>query len=389
MKSLNKGLYYLLSISLAFGSINPLKLGQVSEQVIDQQGLSPIIFLCCICISLFDKNVRKVISSGQGAFYRPLLIMISIIFFAGIVANINTSLLYFSFFVKLIIGIFGFVVVSSYFMSYPNVLKWSMLLYAVTCVLLILCYFLGYLSNYSFISNGRLWIFGINPNTFSFMMGVGLIYLLYFLITNKLSVLLKGVLLLSIFLLFFYIILSGSRGTLLFLALSIVILVLPYLKKKWYLLIPFFIAFVLASIWFINTNSNEFSIIDRFNSLGTEDDRSTLIKNALSLFSESPIFGWGRNGYVEQRLLRFRDPRDSHNVIVSILVMGGILACGCFLLYIKRMFHFIMKGYNRELSLCIFVFTFLMSMKTGDVITYMLMWYMYAVAISVSKLRLS
>ena len=65
MKSLNKGLYYLLSISLAFGSINPLKLGQISEQVIDQQGLSPIIFLCCICISLFDKNVRKVISSGH------------------------------------------------------------------------------------------------------------------------------------------------------------------------------------------------------------------------------------------------------------------------------------------------------------------------------------
>ena len=54
-----------------------------------------------------------------------------------------------------------------------------------------------------------------------------------------------------------------------------------------------------------------------------EGERSALLSQAFSLFTERPFFGFGRHGYIIERFSRFNESRDSHNLFISILAMGG------------------------------------------------------------------
>lgn len=383
MKSITNYTYYLLAFFLAFGSVNPFKLGSVSDQITDQQGLSPILFIVCILLSLINKESYQRITAKRN-FYFPLLLMTTIIFISSVIWDVSTIPNHLDFFIKLMIGIVGFVTISSYFELYPKALKVSLLIYAYTSVTILLLFFIGRLDAFSYYSNGRLWIFGINPNTFSFMMGLGALYLANDLFSKERKGIIKLINIVSILIVFLYILLSGSRGTLLFIVVSMFILLLPYMGKKWFLIIPVVFVVFFISSRFLQSNTNDITIVERMQTIGQEDDREELIYNALSLFTDSPLYGLGRNGYVEQRLERFHDPRDSHNILLSIMVMGGILALICYLVFLKRMYAYVKTNRDR-LALCLFVYVLLMSLKTGDVITFMLMWYVFAIAISCKK----
>lgn len=380
MKSITNYTYYLLAFFLAFGSVNPFKLGSVSDQITDQQGLSPILFIVCILLSLIYKESYQRITAKRNLYF-PLLLMTSIIFLSSVIWGEATIPNHIDFFIKLMIGVVGFVTISSYFELCPKVLKVSLLIYAYTSVTILLLFFLGRLDAFSFYSKGRLWIFGINPNTFSFMMGLGALYLANDLFFKGRNGIIKLFNIVSILIVFLYILLSGSRGTLLFIVFSMFILFLPYMGKKWFLIIPVaFVVFFISSR-FLESKTNDITIVERMQTIGQEDDRVELIYNALSMFADSPLYGIGRNGYVEQRLERFHDPRDSHNILVSIMVMGGMIALICYLVFLKRMYAYVKTNKDR-LALCLFVYVLLMSLKTGDVITFMLMWYVFAIAIS-------
>ena len=345
MKKITDILYYSLAFFLAFGSVNPFRIGEVSNQIMDQQGLSPYIFIGCIILTVLNRGIHNNIIAKK-TFYTPLILM-SIIFFASsLIWNFESTFNYLDFFAKLLIGIVGFVCISAYLEVYPDVLKKSILIYAYTCAAIILLFFIGRLDSLSYYSNGRLWIFGINPNTFSFMMGLGALYLADELLNNKTRITFTIINSTSIVLIFLYILLSGSRGTLLFILLSLGILFLPYLKKRWYAILPLVFIMYYASFQVLQSNTNEITIVERMSSITQEDDREGLLSNALTLFTESPLWGLGRNGYVEQRLERFHDFRDSHNILMSIMVMGGLMALLCYLLYTQLLFAHSIRQYK-------------------------------------------
>lgn len=384
MKLITKLVYLLLAASLTFGSINPFTITDIDEHATEQHGFSPYIIVLCILLSLFDPKVRRTIREFKWEIVYLLLFDV-VIFIADISYDFNLFLLDIQWIIKLVVLEIGFITIASYFINYPKVLKLSMDLYQWFATLIIIAYFAGFLSNVSRISNGRLWIFGLNPNTFSFMMFLGaLIALAKLFLNHEKNFLLIFVDLVSVFSISLYVVLSGSRGTFIFGIVSVMFMLSKRMLKNALYLVPVVIILVILSYNYLSKNlSSEFSMFERLSELREGNVRENLVERALNLFSEKPLFGFGDVGYRHESLLRYNDPRDSHMVLTSVLAMGGVSGFVFFTLFLLSMFNRLKRNkFKDRLALGLFVFMILISFKTGWVIAYSLMWYVYALAIS-------
>ncbi len=372
-------LYCLLAFLLAFGSANIFELGSlrnVSEAVTSQNSYSPILFATCALASLFDKKVFSRITK-MGRYIVPLLVLFIAIVVGDVIYDSSGLEQEAFYYLKLFVAFTGFIIFSLYFVEHPVILVRSLNVFAWTCTLIVIAYFLGLLDPFSFFSNGRLWLFGENPNSFSFLMGVGALVHLYSLLEGKRFNILRFF---SILILLFYIILSGSRGSFIMCLLSMVIVLVPFIKKHF--IVSIILALVVSCVAFVFVQSvmSKVSFFERMNSLTQEDERQILISNSFSLFEERPFFGFGRHGYVVERLVRFNDNRDAHNILVSVLAMGGFFGGIALLWFIVLLFNGTRKVIKKSLvPLSLFVYVFLISMKTGEILTYSMMWYTYAV----------
>ena len=378
-------IYCLLAFLLAFGSANIFELGSlrnVSEAVTSQNSYSPILFATCALTSLFDKKVLSRVMQ-MGRFIVPLIFL----FIAIVVGDITYSLSGFEtelfYYLKLFIALTGVIIFSAFFTEYPDAIKLSLNVFAWTCSLIVVAYFLGFLKQFSYFSNGRLWMFGENPNSFSFLMGVGaLVHLLIFVEGGKFRVFR----IISVLIIVFYIILSGSRGTFIMCLASMGIILFPFIRKN--IIVSVILAIIVAGVStvFIQSITNQVSFFERMGTLTEEDERQVLLSNSFSLFQEKPFFGFGRHGYVVERLMRFNDHRDSHNIIVSVLAMGGFFGGVALIWYLIMLFIESKRVRKSSLiPLSLFIYVFLISMKTGEILTYSMMWYMYAVVYAYSK----
>ena len=107
------------------------------------------------------------------------------------------------------------------------------------------------------------------------------------------------------------------------------------------------------------------------------------MEQALIIFMDNPLVGVGYNGYSEEKYLRGFDHRDSHNIVTSILVMGGIVGIIAFVaLWITLIIPTIKCRGASVAPVALSVSMLLVSMKTGGVITYVLMWFIYAISYS-------
>ncbi len=388
MAKITSFFFYLLAFFLAFGSVNPFDLDSVrnvSEAVSTQDSLSPFLFVACSILSLFDPKVFKRISS-MGRYYVLLLVLIFSIFMGDVLYNTSGPAFEALYYAKLLIATFGFMVFSIYFTEHLDVLRFSLILYGWVCVAIVCAYFIGLFDQYSFYSKGRLWLFGENPNSFSFLMGLGaLIHLSSFLEGRKNKV----IHFLSVLIIVFFIVLTGSRGSFIICLLSMVILALPYLKRN--AVASAFIAIIVIGVsgFFIQSLSDQFSFVDRMGSLSQEDDRRELLVNSFSLFLDRPLFGYGRFGYLTERLLQFQDNRDSHNIIVSVLAMGGVVGGVAIILFLSMLFFKAKTAYKHNVfSLSLFIYMFLISLKTGEILSFSMMWYVFAVVFSSANISI-
>ncbi len=387
MRTITKYIYLFYAMILPFGAINPFDLSSIrgiSERISEQQGLGQYFFALCVICALLDGNVRKQIVHLKKLLL-PLFLLFCTLFCSELVYT-QFSTIDYVFYIKLLVGEFGFVIIAQYFIEYPIVMRKSLMLYSYTCVLIILAFFLGFLRGYYFTSNGQLWLFGENPNTYSFMIGLGSLILVNDIVHNKESLWLLIINFVSIVLIVFYLILSGSRGTILMVAACLLVLSYRVILKKWIIVLPIILISVSLVVGFVNKNNNDISLFERFNALQeSRGDRSNLIKEAWSLYAERPLFGFGRTGYVEERLIRYREERDSHNLLLSTAAMGGTVAVICLLAFLGIMFKECLKKRKSLLfATVLFLYIFLMSMKTGDVITFAMMWYSYGVVFSLA-----
>lgn len=372
-------LYIILAFLSPFGSANIFNLSQYSSRAeTTQDGILPIVFGLCALFSIFDKRVRANIKYYT-RIVTVLIIFIHIICFAEFFyceGNFN-----YIFILKLVIAISGFIIMSQTFVTYPDLLRKSLLIYALTCTVIVLLFFCGFLDKSYYFSNGRLWFLGINPNTYSFMIGFAIINFFIFLQQKNISIILKVLFTTSIIPLFFFLLLSGSRGSLLFLVFAIMIL---YYKK----LISFVIisAFLLLMVGpFISNSGYDIITFERFANLGNSDDRGDLIDKTVSVFKRSPIIGVGPTGYKSYMMSFYNENRDSHNVIVSNLAMSGVLGTLFYVTFLGLLFRFVSKKSKFNIqATTIFIYMTLISLKTGSVLTYSLMWYIYAISLSIN-----
>lgn len=380
--------YYILSVALTFGSVNPFTV-QVDEAVIgEQQGYTPILLAICVIFSICDKTVRSYICDSR-CFIKVLVGFDFILLISGVLYDINTISEVLLFLTKLIACEVGFVVFWAYFKCYPSDLNWSLKLYQISCTLIILLYFVGILSSVLYYSNGRLFLFGINPNTFSFMMGLGVLYALNDLLYNDSHKIVKAFDVFSILILFMYIILSGSRGTFVFCCFGCILLMGKQLWKRFYFIIPILIASCIALSIFVKDSSEDIALFERLKDLKLGDERNELIDNAFQIFADGPIIiGIGNNGYVHESKIRFQDVRDSHNLIVSTIVLTGMLGTILLIRFLFLLYNRIRKThYQNKLAFALLIYMVLIALKTGWVLTYTLMWYVFSVSMALTTLK--
>lgn len=388
MKKVTDFFYYVLSVALTFGSVNPFTV-HVDDAVIgEQQGYTPVLLAICVILSLCNKSIRKHIRENE-SFIRVLLGFDLILLISGVFYDTSTINDVLIFLIKLIACEVGFIVFLSYFKRYPSTLNWSLILYQISCTIIVILFFVGALSSVLYYSNGRLFLFGINPNTFSFMMGLGVLYALNDLLYKNRLKIVKAFDVFSILILFMYIILSGSRGSFLFCGLGCVLLIWKQLWKKFYLIIPILIASYFVLSIFVKDSSENIALFDRLEDLKQGDERDELIGYAFQIFADGPVvIGVGNNGYIQESKERFQEVRDSHNLIVSTLVLTGILGTILLLRFFFLLYNRIRKThYQNKLAFALFVYMLLISLKTGWVLTYTLMWYVFSVSMALTTFK--
>ena len=184
----------------------------------------------------------------------------------------------------------------------------------------------------------------------------------------------------------FAIIVSAARSPLL--TLVLISLYLVFLKKeiKYFLFLLGFVAFVVVSVFYFKqiTTSN-FAFINRnfdFIFKGNSYGREYFLEKGLVVFKQSPIIG-GR--------VLFEDFLYPHNVFVELLMSGGIILLGLFLLiywplvkYAKWFLRYNDSKFYLTLLFCFFLQYLFLAQTSYNFISNPEFWYFSALIIGVS-----
>lgn len=184
-------------------------------------------------------------------------------------------------------------------------------------VLIILAWCFGLSDTY------RLSFTKLNPISLSISLGIAILFIFWKLKLNA-----KSISLIIITLVFM--VYTGSRGPLL--ALFVVYTLYLIINARWgykifALLSGLFVSVVIVS--FYNVIVEYIPIISRFDFSTEKGGMSVSIreyqyKSAIEIFTENPIFG---GGLTENHLNMY-----PHNIILELLMNGGIVLFGCFIL---------------------------------------------------------
>lgn len=135
---------------------------------------------------------------------------------------------------------------------------------------------------------------------------------------------------------------------------------------------------------FINYEG-ELSIGERMSEMfaGEDAGRGELNDHALNIFMSNPIFGYGDTGFKNEMIHRFGEHRTVHNLYYYILATTGILGAVPFFFFLGYMLIRSVKIVRKNiLPTIIMIFVLLLVDKTGGVLTYSLIWYLFSIVLS-------
>lgn len=385
----SKILLYLFSIALALGTWNPFVPYQYEVEERSGLDMSQIISVLFIGSLLFVPNIRI----KKNRFLKVSGVFFGVVLMSTVINSLSLmTMSTIVFFVKFALVLLLFHVLPQLFKISPKLFFWSAFLFSITCAILSICYSLGYLYSYVFISHGRVFFWGENPNSTSARYGIAFLLLLHVIVRNPLR---WGgwrhILWLPLPFILNLIMATGSRGS--FLTLLICILVylayLPFRSKgyKWLLAFCLPIGIYFAITYFAKTNQ-EYSLFERLTDSierGEDADRGKLNKDAIQIFMDNPVYGVGIQHFQDEMLIRFHEIRTVHNLYLYVLAVSGIIGFGPF---VMLLFYLLKSSYeirkSSSLPLTLFIYIFLLAYKTGGILTYMLMWYVFAIIIAFS-----
>lgn len=380
METLTKGskfLIYLFSFFLGFGKFDPFDTDRIYFSI--------LIIIMLVNIIITSRVLQRI---KLFSYEIILLVIILIIFSLANMAYLHSGEddYYFNF--KFLSAIIIFWVLSFSFRDNPKLVMNSLLLFAVSCSLIAVFYNFGFLSSYGQILNGRLRIFDENPNSISTRMALSATILSYIIIDNPINYSrIRYLLVLAIPSLFLFVVDSGSRGSFILILLGIGLVVIFSKVKKIYkiFLISFILLFFLNIIFIIQDSG----LLIRFENEDLSGGRELIWGNALEIYNNH-IWGVGEGGFVTEMKKKYSDYHDTHNLLLYMLVSGGFVSLILFLMFLWHLLNkvILQLKYGDSISLVLFGFMFFLFSKTGGVLTYLLMWYCFAVINSFSSSNL-
>lgn len=385
MKWINRLFLYILTVAIAFGTINPFAITAHLDSDAASEPIFVSLFSLCFVVTswiAYPHNDGDVLLKRMA---RPLFIMVATFGIADVLYDITGANWYFVF--KLAYAVIAYYTLARHFAKFPKDIEICLLIFAITSTLIILASYTAFSSVLTF-SKGRMSIFGENANSTSSRMSMAIFAFMYFFNIKRLKLLYKLAILGAVLFLLVYIIMSGSRGSFVFTLVGIALFVIMSGTGRGKKIVAAGVG-VLALVFIVThfVDMDEVSMFERLSNIEESgDSREKLMEYAVRIYSDYPIIGVGSNGYLVERIVRGYDNRDSHNIITTIMAMGGTVALICFLHFLLLNFGVLLRKLQQKLvPLVMFLSMLLISLKTGGVITFMLMWYIYAIVYGMTR----
>lgn len=375
----------LFSLVLAMGTWNPFAPG-VSEGEEPTNSFAQIVTVLLVGYLICWSFAKKTKVSIKWA--APLWCFTFVFTFSTIWGQDNLEHLPILLIAKLIIDILLSVYLFKHLVRYPQLISFSLMTFAISCAIISSLYVSGALDDYIDISSGRVMFFGENPNSTSSRIALGAIVLVYYVFVNPLGWK-KTRFLLSFLLvpMLLMIASSGSRGSIIILVICVFLIILfgEYSKNARYIGISIMSILLLAFYALFLKYASELSVIERFLDIaeGNDAGRGELKHYAWEIFISNPVFGYGDSGFMREMYLRFNEDRTVHNLYYYILATSGLLGAIPFFYFLG---YLAVKSYRiarrRILPIVLVVFVLLLVDKTGGVLTYSLVWYLFAIVLA-------
>ena len=389
-------LLLIFSILLALGTWNPFLPATNIEN--ENSGFSlaqiySVVFIAYLYYNIFlSYRQLRFVSWEKYIVLFYLTLLLSTFYWSLNELSLSTTL----FFLKFFLSVSLCFLLPEIFIRNKKYLYYSLVAFSITCALISLLFSVGLLNEFVYISKGRIFIFGENPNSTSGRITIAFLLLLYLIFKNPLNWGRKRFCLILLFFpMLMMIIASGSRGSFLILCLGIIVFLLlnpsVNIVKKYAILICTIIA-IGVTVSFITSENVEYALFYRLENsfkYGDSSGREKLNSYSIQIFEEYPLIGKGVIGFTEEMNLRFNEVLTVHNLYIYILATSGIIG---FIFFISFLVILLIKSIRirrlNHLPLVIFVFIFFLAYKTGGILTYLLMWYLFAVIISFIDLEL-
>lgn len=373
MKKITDILVIIFSFFLAFGKYDPFSTNGVYFDIIVIVLILSLFFSKDIFLKFRSIKNQIIILSLIG-FY---LFIIGLFYNTNYEGYISDEVHVFNF--KYYGAIIIFSQLSLIFKSNTKLMYQSIFVFSLSCAIISCLHYYGYLASSLEFRNGRLIIFEENPNSISSRMAIALVVFFYLIVNDPLKFYhYRFILFLALPFLFFFIIETGSRGSSIAVGLGVfLILLFSKISFKWKTIL-FVLSFCVVYYLFGFILST--SLYERFNNSDLDGGRFEIWANTLEIFYNNPL-GVGEIGYKLELFEHFGMTSDTHNLFLYMLVTGGFIVFILFTFFLQKLLRisfFNMKE-GEPLGLMLFIFLLFLMSKTGGILTYLIMWYIFAI----------
>lgn len=342
--------------------------------------ITPYLMAFFLLMVVFTGRLGKYIFNEKGAFI-ILLSLWTILFFSDLLYPISENGLSFNW--NFLGAILFYVSAVGVLKEFPEIKSKVLFTYVIVSGITSIIYLFLIGTPLAPVSSGRYFFLGENPNSYSTRMVISVVITLFSLSVSNRRSLWISLLLLPSQLVVIY--LSGSRGSLLMLAIAFVIFLfsskLPTSNKVLY---SFLILIGLIGVisFYGESNISEASGWERLFTLFESGDsgREQLWRQSFSIFLDNPFMGVGQRGFTYEMMSLYGESRDAHNLFLFLLASGGFIGFSLFVAFYLSLFSSVIKARSKSpMSMALFLVMLLFIMKSGGVLAYSLMWLVFVI----------
>lgn len=379
-------LLYAFAIVTSLGSFNPF-----ASYSVDNNGdaSSPVAL---VVQGLFI-GALVIFVRGKGSFYKrqstALIIFTLLFFISGILfceEQIPQS--FWLLMVKLILSVLLYLKLSQFLYQAPELIRRAMFIFIITSIIISTLFMTGLLNQYTVWAGGRAYIFGENPNSYSTRMVCSALFIIYLIVENPFKWNVNRLwLLFGEGPLIFAILASGSRGgfIILFASIALYLWFLPIKNVVNKVIIVLAVSMALIGfVIYVSENNSDFSIFERLTATietGDNAGRTKLSQAAIEIFNKNLIWGVGAPKFQSDMLYDYGLTHTVHNVywyVASTTGLIGLIVFGAFLIMLAAIVWKTRR--QAPFALVLFAIMLLIGSKTGGALTYITMWFIYAIS---------